>query len=348
LESTTQTPSQEPAAELAYLLASTSANGLTIGSTFTVPEGYAGLVVANNQPFDAIGPGNYTLDAAALPQLAQKFQLRPGEAPQKRVDFTIFLLNVTNSILQWRARPLVTKNAQHGITFCDLEGRCGVKVLNPALFFSGLQSAWGRVLKGQSAAARAQFASAPIGQQAQLFVARVISSASANAMASIGAAPDQIASQSDSIKQAVASTAAAALSQIGLECTGFEVSNTPQVRRAPCAKCGSTTAPTAYGFYRRTISLLYIRFGAHQEGNYCVPCAAKVWGAYCGVMLVCGWWGIIGLVLTPVYICQNTYYFLKTAFGPKSSTGDATYATEQSGSWPPVPAEDWGQEVKDG
>ncbi|HEX5323651.1 MAG TPA: hypothetical protein VFW40_07690, partial [Capsulimonadaceae bacterium] len=220
-------------------------------------------------------------------------------------------------------------------------------IVDPARFYQSLQSGMTQLLKRQPSATRNQLREAPIGKQAETFALGLIGRAAANVVGQMRMPPGQFANASESVKQSLGTGVAAAFAQVGLECTGFEVSNSPQVRRAPCSKCGSVTAPTAYGEYRRTISLLYVRFGARQSGNYCVPCAAKVWGAYCGVMLICGWWGLIGLVLTPVYICQNTYYFLRTAFGKKAASGDAAHATAASTAWPPAPAEDWGQEVQE-
>lgn len=344
MQNTPQSQPQEP--ELAYLMGSTAANGLTFGSEITVPEGYAGLVVWKNQALDAVGSGQCTVDANTFPQLAGKLKLRPGERPNTPVDLTLVLLNVTGAVLSWRARPLLTKDTTRGMTYCDLVGRCAARVVDPARFYTSLKTGMGRALKGQPTAAKSQLANSTLGQQAQYFVSSVIGAAAGNALAQMALPPEQLSSGAERAKQAIGVTAASALAQIGLECTGFEVSNTPQAFRAPCVKCGSPTAPTAYGVYHRTISLLYIRFGARREGNFCVPCATKVWGAYCGVMLVCGWWGIIGLVLTPVYICQNTYYLLKTVFGPKAASGAVGAASVPTGAWPPAPTE-WGEELQE-
>lgn len=335
-------PGAEP--ELLYLYA-TAANGITIGSPLTVPDGYAALVAMSNQPHDVVGPGEYTIDAGSFPRLAQKLQLRPGATAAKRADISVFLFNVTGAVFPWRARPLVTKDTTRGLTYCDLAGRCAARVADPVRFFTALQNGWGRVLKRQNGANKARLAEAAIGKQAEVFAGQVIGEAAGQAISGMGLAPTQYAGASEQIKQAVGSAVAGALGQIGLECTGFEVAGTPQVLRAPCSKCGSATAPTAYGVYRRTISLLYIRLGAMREGNFCVPCATKVWGAYCGVMLVAGWWGIIGLILTPIYLCQNTYYLLKTVFGPKAAAG-AVAPEEGSSAWPPAPSDEWGREIQ--
>lgn len=79
---------------------------------------------------------------------------------------------------------------------------------------------------------------------------------------------------------------------MSVQCYNLDIDRLPDVKRAPCADCGSMTAPTNYGIFRRNMSLLYVRFGAKRDGNFCTRCAFLVSGSYNMVMLVCGWWGI--------------------------------------------------------
>jgi hypothetical protein len=64
-------------------------------------------------------------------------------------------------------------------------------------------------------------------------------------------------------------------------------------------------------------------------------------------MLCAGWWGYIGLVLTPIYLVQNCYHFLKAAFGPRLAAGMPAAVTADAGAWPPPPTPEWAREVQE-
>ena len=123
--------------------------------------------------------------------------------------------------------------------------------------------------------------------------------------------PESAAQATEAIRTAAGHSAAGWLQSVGLHCSAFDLDTVAPPRRTPCVVCKSATAPTGYALFQRNISLLYLRFTARQEGNFCVPCAWKTSAAYNGVMLVAGWWGLIGLVLTPVYFFSNLYYLTR-------------------------------------
>jgi len=346
LDTLAEQPSQpQETPELLYFHANTETNGTTYGSALSVPYGYFGVVLMNNQIFGAVSAGEYAIDGGAFPQLAQKLRLQPGQLPAKPVQLTIFLVNANESVFNWTAYPLVTKNPARGLNYCELVGRCEVKVVNPITFYNGFKNGWPAALMKLTPAAKAQLAGVSYGRQAEAYVVALIKGAAAVAIDHMNLAPEQLAGQVEGLRQTVGMATSAALQGIGLQCTRFEISNTPVIRRSPCVKCNSTTAPTAYGSFKRTISMLVMRFGVTREGNFCVPCAAKVSAAYNGTMLVCGWWGYIGIVLTPIYIVMNCYNFLSIAFGTKLASVTPDQQLEP-GVWPPPP-EEWGQEVQE-
>lgn len=305
-------------------------NGLFPGSRLTVPEGCAGVVVFGNRTYDVLPPGEYSLDAATLPLLLQKVRPKASADPSLPLPATVFLVAMTLPVnLSWEGLALLSKSAAYGLTYTRLAGRVGVQVQDPARFCTALLAASGKAGLPPDA---------PLGQVAAYFLRANVQEQALKAVAAMNLPPEQAPHAREAIRTAAGQAAARWLSGAGIYCGAFDLDTVTEPDRAPCAGCGSAQVPTGYGDFRRNISLLYLRFTAKKEGNFCVPCALKVSAAYNGVMLVCGWWGIIGLVLTPVYFCQNVYYFARIALGEKQTprAGQAVALPEGS-TWPPAP-----------
>ena len=338
----------QPAAELIYLYADTRTHGVTIGSPLTVPPGYAALIVMGNRPYDALGPGEYIIGQQGFPQLSQKLKLQPGQPFTKSVDLSVYLMNVAGVSIPWSAIPVVTKNYASGLQYCQLSGQCAMRVHDPAAVYAAFVKDWGKVIKKQSAEVKAQLASLSLGKQAEIFIAAMVEETIAGSLTQLKHDPKLMAWPPVTLEQTVSTAAVMALHSVGLQCLDFKLNAIPELLRAPCAKCGSSEAPTAFGVYRRTISLFYVRFGAKREGNFCVPCAAKVSAMYNGAMLVAGWWGYVGIVLTPIYLVQNCFHFTRAALGTKVAAGPVRVAiAPQEGVWPPPPTPDWAREVQE-
>lgn len=324
-------------------------DGASFGMALTIPDGFAGVLVMGDRAYDAVGSGVYTVDGHSFPLLAKQLRLDPGQMPNKPVSLSVYLVNLSDVTLSWSAYPIVTKNSVDGFTYCTLSGRCTVRIVNPPAFYAGLKAGWAATLKRLPSSTRSQMSTASPGQQAETFVVGLIKASASMTLDHMNLKPDQVPASGEALWHTIGAGAAAALQSVGVQCTGFEIGTAPVARRAPCGMCASTSVPTAYGIYRRTISLIYFRFGAKREGNFCVPCAAKISAAYNATMLVCGWWGMIGLVLTPIYIINNCFQFSKTAFGQKEASLPASVEREAARSdvWPPPPADEWGQEVQE-
>jgi hypothetical protein len=110
------------------------------------------------------------------------------------------------------------------------------------------------------------------------------------------------------------------MQQVGLKLEGFSVEDMPAPERAPCRCCQSLTAPTAHAKFHRNISLFYVRYHTSEEGNYCLPCGFKTGFRDNAIMLICGWWGIIGAIVTPFLIIGNTYSMIRLGFGPRRAS----------------------------
>ena len=305
-----------------------TASGLSLGLRLTIPEGCAGVVVRDGRTYDVLPPGEHTLEAAALPLLLQKFKPKAGADPL--LPASVFLVAMTLPVtLPWEGLALLSKSQAYGLTYTRLAGRAGVQVQDPARFCAALLAAAGKAGLPPDA---------PLGQVAEYFLRTNVQEQAAKAVAAMNLPPEQAPNAREAIRTAAGQAAARWLSANGVYCGAFDVDTVSEPDRAPCAGCGSAQVPTAYGEFRRNISLLYLRLTAKKEGNFCVPCALKISAGYNSVMLVCGWWGYIGLVLTPVYFCQNVYYFGRIALGEKQTPRAGQAAALPEGStWPPAP-----------
>lgn len=310
-----------------------TAGGLTLGSRLTIPPGFAGVVVKDGKALDTLPAGDHILEPSLVPGLAQKVKPRfgAGQSPDNAAPLpaAVFLVPVDLPVsLPWRTQAVLSKNAAYGLTYTTLEGRCTVQIADPARFCAAVFGA------GVSALSEGQ---ASPHQVASEFLRRGVPARVAEAVGAMNLPPDQGGVAREAIRAAAGQAVALWLSGIGVQCTVFDLDAVAEPDRTPCAGCGSRALPTGYGHFRRTVSLLYVRFTAQKEGNFCVPCAWKISAGYNSVMLVAGWWGIIGLILTPVYFAQNLYHLTRIVTGPKAAPRQGQPAVLEEGVWPPPP-----------
>ena len=71
-----------------------------------------------------------------------------------------------------------------------------------------------------------------------------------------------------------------------------------------CQVCGNMRQ-TALVRYQHNIGMLVVRQTRYIQGNMCKTCVTKKFWEYSGKNLLLGPWGIISLVLTPVYLVTN-------------------------------------------
>ncbi len=309
-----------------------TAGGVALGSRLLVPPGYAGVVVKDGKPLDTVPPGDHLLEPALLPGLTQKVKPRfgvgqnaAGDAP---LPAAVFLVPVGRSLtLPWRKQAILSKNPAYGLTYTTLEGHCTVQVADPARFCAAVFAAGSKALStGEASPA----------QVAAAFLRGGVEARAGEAVQAMNLPPDQAVLAREAIRASAGQAAAVWLGSVGVSCTAFDLDAVAEPNRTPCAGCGSEVAPTGYGIFHRTISLIYLRFTARKEGNFCVPCAWKISAGYNSVMLALGWWGLIGLVMTPVYFVQNLYSLTRIVSGPKAAPRQEA-AVREEGVWPPPP-----------
>jgi hypothetical protein len=71
-----------------------------------------------------------------------------------------------------------------------------------------------------------------------------------------------------------------------------------------CQVCGSD-APTEPVSLNRNIGLLLFRLHESTQGNLCRRCIEEIFQRYTLVNLTLGWWGVVSIFLTPVFLISN-------------------------------------------
>jgi hypothetical protein len=83
-----------------------------------------------------------------------------------------------------------------------------------------------------------------------------------------------------------------------------------------CERCG-VEGPTKKVDLHRNIGLLVMRMYQGTSGNLCKPCIHKTFWNYTLVNVTVGWWGIISVIVTPIFVVNNlVYYFLSLGMEP--------------------------------
>ena len=288
-------------------------HGLRFGSRLVIPEGAAGVVAKDGKTLDVLPPGDYFLEAPLFPLTLQSLKVKPGTAlPDGPLPAALFLVQTgTAWTVPWHCQAILSKNPTHGLTYTTLSGRATVQVSDPARFCAAILTAGGAAL-GTGGATTAQVT--------QQFLESNLKLLASSSVQGLNIAPEQATAATEAIRATVGQAAASWLASVGLHCVAFDLDSVAPARRTPCVVCNSPTAPTGYALFQRNISLLYLRYTARKEGNFCGPCAWKTSAAFNGVMLVAGWWGLIGLVLTPVYFFSNLYYLSRVLGSAKAAS----------------------------
>lgn len=88
-----------------------------------------------------------------------------------------------------------------------------------------------------------------------------------------------------------------------------------------CQTCG-IEAPTRYVSFQQNIGALIMRFAKTIEGNLCKRCLHKHFWECSLTTFFLGWWGTISLLLTPIFLLNNLFYYI-TRLGMEPVPPDA-------------------------
>ncbi len=76
-----------------------------------------------------------------------------------------------------------------------------------------------------------------------------------------------------------------------------------------CQSCG-IEAPTKQVTFYQNIGALVVRFSQSVDGLQCKNCIHKNFWKMTLTTLVLGWWGIISLIVTPIFLLNNIFRYL--------------------------------------
>ncbi len=77
-----------------------------------------------------------------------------------------------------------------------------------------------------------------------------------------------------------------------------------------CQTCG-VEAPTQYVEFHYNIGMLIVRTHKSLKGTLCKACITKNFWEFTLINLLAGWWGVISLFVTPVFLIHNSIQYLK-------------------------------------
>jgi hypothetical protein len=78
-----------------------------------------------------------------------------------------------------------------------------------------------------------------------------------------------------------------------------------------CRSCG-VEDPTRYVEFKQNIGMVIARQSSRNEGELCRPCMKRYFRSYTLTTLFLGWWGMISLLVTPVFLANNVYEYWRT------------------------------------
>lgn len=79
-----------------------------------------------------------------------------------------------------------------------------------------------------------------------------------------------------------------------------------------CQVCGQTRSITPAKF-DRNIGMLVLRQTRSIQGNMCKSCLGNKFWEYTGLNLLLGPWGMISLVVTPIYLITNVVMYFSAS-----------------------------------
>ena len=82
---------------------------------------------------------------------------------------------------------------------------------------------------------------------------------------------------------------------------------------ANCQVCGSMRE-TKYVAFHRNVGMLFQRQTYSIKLNMCRSCIHKTFWEYTFKNLVLGWWGLISVVVTPIYFVMNLFVYVTALY----------------------------------
>jgi hypothetical protein len=81
--------------------------------------------------------------------------------------------------------------------------------------------------------------------------------------------------------------------------------------------CCRAHAPTKYVEFYQNIGMLVLRTSKTVKGQLCKSCIDRFFWKLTLTTAVLGWWGMISMVLTPIFLANNIFRYFTTIGMPK-------------------------------
>lgn len=282
---------------------------LSPGATLHVPVGMGTMIICDGKPLDLLRPGQYTLDYATTPLLAQALQSNPGG------QISAVLLPTPGMVSMAWSAPMRGHTTKRGNLEYMLSGLVRVKIADPYRFYEAFASAWTE-RKAQMTESEAETAkNLSLGRIAEIWISHFVGKEASAALAVLLLPVEQLVNPSNEEYTPVAHAAAQWLGNVGLECTGLTLNPATVTQYGGCDRCGRLDRPSNKASFQRYYSFfLFTTFEKVEHGAFCTPCAAWICGSFNTIMfflgLLGGWRNLFRI---PVTIVMNTVAFFHVA-----------------------------------
>ncbi len=290
-----------------------STNGLPQGETLDVPMNSCALIVHNGGIFYVLEPNRYLLTADNFPLLKPR---RASKGLPPMLEGTLYLIRTDDiNNIPWEQSVITTAHWYEGAPYEIVKGQYGVRIVNPPQFFQSIYSRL-KATATETAPMKSfrlarpeadakEFVATNLVAEANLFVSPILENTLLLALHKHNRPQEPITSHQETLQNEIGSLLAPKIEAHGVHILSFSVDSIATPASLPCQSCGSNERPTSnLGFYSN-VSLLVVRYMRVQKGYFCSRCALKYFLGYTALTLVMGWWGLIGLFISPVFIIMN-------------------------------------------
>jgi len=315
--------------------------GIAPNARITVDADYSGVIVREGAALYVLPEGDHVMGEEAFPLLVRK---APGTVFDK-LDAGVYLVRTRQvDIVEWNTKSLFRDSERPETSNRPIQGRSWLRIYSPARFLLGVlranesepaalsEASYGGDKSANSKQKQQSPTEAPINLQAHRLVMQRIEAAASKTMqkGSFITADGMIAL--DPLEAALKPELQRQMEDIGMDCTAIRITVLFEALAEEnfyCVRCGSRTRRTLDAEFTRNTSFFITRMETTFRGYFCAPCAMSVALSYNVFMLGCGWWGLIGLVMTPSLIFMNSASAIMVVLAAKTPEQHEAHSLEK-------------------
>ncbi|HLJ56893.1 MAG TPA: hypothetical protein VKT77_17770 [Chthonomonadaceae bacterium] len=302
-----------PAPTMFAVLGETDQAGIPLDAPLVVPEGQVGVIARYGAPACFVAAGSHVMVPALLPTLRE----RPP-TPRYRgraLDAGCYLLPAGPISIPWSVGIRMAQASGTALRRFEITGTMIVQVVDPCQFVASLyrhvrddarksteMRSFKLYLDWTDSRAAALDNLVPAGNALAATLATTVLS---DAALKMEIPANASAVELTRLHDATGAELAGQLSEFGIQLKHLTVDRCSAAQPVACEFCKVSTAPTTAAAFRCNIGMFITRFELARQGAFCRNCALK-WGlGYSAINLICGWWGLISLIVAPIYLVLN-------------------------------------------